>query len=159
MSNTVTLQVSVIMEKRLVRQGRWTVANWEAVGTVTYDPAGGIRRKHLVRDGEESQQYLWSGFPLRLYRDGAENYWYNLAGSSPSLYVLCHEDPEGNVEPFAVTVNHDEASAGMEGDDRVYATAIPVEVYQKIEQFVVQHYVPKEKKVRKRKNWSEDKPA
>jgi deoxyhypusine synthase len=47
----------------------------------------------------------------------------------------------------------------MEGDDRVYATAIPVEVYQKIEQFVVQHYVPKEKKVRKRKNWSEDKPA
>ena len=159
MSSTVTLYVSVIMERRLVHQGRWTVASWEAVGTIPHDPADGIRRKQLVREGDESQQFLWSGFPLNLYRDGAENYWYNLGGESPALYVLCHEDPGGDVEPFSVTANHDEASAGMEGDDRVYATAIPAEIYQEIEKFVVTHFEPKEKKVRKRKNWSGDKPA
>lgn len=159
MSTTVTLHVSVIMERRLVRQGRWSVANWEAVGTIPYDPAAGIKRKQLVRDGDESQQYIWSGFPLNLYRDGAENYWYNLGGANPSLYVLCHEDPGGDVEPFSVTANHDEASAGMEGDDRVYATPIPAEIYREIEKFVVKHFEPKEKKVRKRKNWSGDKPA
>ena len=159
MSTTVTLHVSVIMERRLVRQGRWSVANWEAVGTIPYDPAAGIKRKQLVRDGDESQQYIWSGFPLNLYRDGAENYWYNLGGANPSLYVLCHEDPGGDVEPFSVTANHDEASAGMEGDDRVYATPIPAEIYREIEKFVVKHFEPKEKKVRKRKNWSGYKPA
>ena len=47
----------------------------------------------------------------------------------------------------------------MEVDDRVYATSIPAEVYRQIEEFVVQHFVPEEKKVRKRKNWSGDKPA
>jgi hypothetical protein len=159
MSSTVTLQTSVIMRKRLIQQGPWQVPSWEVLGVVPFDPATGIQRGKLVRDDGQSQHFIWSGFPLRLYRDGAENYWYNLSGDNPALYVLCHEDPDGNVEPFSVTANHDEASAGIEGDDRVYATAMPAEIYLQLEKFVVEHFKPREKKVRKRKNWSGDNPA
>ncbi len=159
MSNQLTLPVSVIMQAKQVRQGPWSVASWEAVGVVPYDPESGVQRKQLMRDGADLQHYLWSGFRMCLYRDGAESYWYNLVGNNPSLYVLCHEDPAGDVEPFAVTANHDEASAGIEGDDRVYSVPIPPEIYRQLENFVVQHYVPKEKKVRKRKKWSDESPS
>jgi hypothetical protein len=158
MTSNVTLQVSVIMQKRQVRQGGWAVPSWEAVGIVPFDSTTGIQRRQLVRDDGESQQFLWAGFPLRLYRDGAESYWYNLSGDNPALYILCHEDPGGEVVPFAVTANHDEASAGVEGDDRVYAAPIPAEIYAQLEKFVVENFTPREKKIRKRKNWSEDKP-
>lgn len=159
MSNQLTLPVSVILQTKQVKQGPWSVASWDAVGVIPYDPEAGVQRKLLMRDGVDLQQYLWSGFRMHLYRDSAESYWYNLVGNNPSLYVLCHEAPDGGVEPFAVTANHDEASAGIEGDDRVYSVPIPPEIYRQLEAFVVQHYVPREKKVRKRKKWSDDKPS
>ena len=39
----------------------------------------------------------------------------------------------------------------------VTLTAVPVppEIYQYLEKFVVSHFVPQERKKRKRKNWSE----
>ena len=155
----MTLPVSVIMQTKQVSQGQWSVASWEAVGVIPYDPDSASKGRQLMRDGDDLQQYLWPGFRLQLYRDSAESYWYNLVGNNPSLYVLCHEAPDGEVVPFAVTANHDEASAGIEGDDRVYSVPIPPEIYQQLEGFVVQHFVPTEKKVRKRKKWSDEKPS
>jgi hypothetical protein len=53
-----------------------------------------------------------------------------------------------------VTANPDEASAHLEGDEQVFATPIPPEIYKELERFVVEYYVPRPRRKRKRKNWS-----
>ena len=55
--------------------------------------------------------------------------------------------------PFRVTADQDSASGCLESDDQVFAVPIPPEIYQHLEQFIVTHYVPRERKKRKRKNW------
>jgi len=145
------------MRRRVVRQGRWSTPSWDALAVMPADqvPAGSLRRE-VVRDAGEEQHYLFRGLSLSLFKDGAESYWYNLVGDNPSLFVLCHEDPDGSPEPFSVTANADEASAGIEGDDGVYATPIAPAIYSVVERFVLEHFQPREKKMRKRKNWSDD---
>ena len=116
---------------------------------------GEVDGRSPIYEREDGAQYLWSGLSLDLYRDLAEEYWYNLTGDNPSLYVICHESPDGEVAPFRVTADHDSATVCLESDDQVFSVPIPPEVYQHIEQFVVAHFVPQERKKRKRKNWSE----
>jgi hypothetical protein len=58
------------------------------------------------------------------------------------------------MEPRAVTADHDEASSGVEVDERVFATPIPPEVYLHLEAFVVAHHRPEEKGKRKRVDWT-----
>ena len=144
------------MQRARVQRGPWSVPSWSAVSVV----AG----KHLsgedagctpIREDEDEAQYLWSGLPLELYRDEAEAYWYNLTSEKPSLFVICHESPDGELTPFRVTADRDAASVCLESEDQVFSVPVPPEIYQSLEQFVVQHYVPKERKKRKRKNWSE----
>ena len=67
----------------------------------------------------------------------------------------CHESPDGELTPFRVTADHDSATVCLESDDQVFAVPIPPEIYQYLERFVVAHFVPQERKKRKRKNWSE----
>jgi hypothetical protein len=68
--------------------------------------------------------------------------------------VLCSDDGAGALVPKMVTADQDEASSGVEVDDRVYSVPIPPEVYQYLEAFVVEHHVPEEKTRRKRADWS-----
>ncbi|MEJ2602680.1 MAG: DUF3305 domain-containing protein [Gammaproteobacteria bacterium] len=148
--------VAVIMQRSEVRRGQWSVPSWSAVSVVAGDHLvgkGAGRTPIYERDAEA--QFLWTGFPLALYRDLAEEYWYNLTGDSPSLFVICHESPEGELAPFRVTADHDSAAVCLESDDQVFAVPIPPEIYRQIEQFVVANYVPRAPKKRKRKNWSE----
>ena len=144
------------MQRARVQRGPWSVPSWSAVSVV----AG----KHLsgedagctpIREDEDEAQYLWSGLPLELYRDEAEAYWYNLTSENPSLFVICHESPDGELTPFRVTADRDAAAVCLESEDQVFSVPVPPEIYQSLEQFVVEHYVPKERKKRKRKNWSE----
>jgi len=131
------------------------VLSWRAVSVLAGD--------HLVGQGagqtpiyedDRHAQFLWSGFSLELYRDLAEEYWYNLTSDNPSLFVICHESPDGELTPFRVIADQNSASGCLESDDQVFAVPIPPEIYQHLEQFIVAHYVPRERKKRKRKNWS-----
>ena len=156
MSLTERHTVAVVMQRTEVRRGQWSVPSWSAVSVVAGDNLVGKdsgRSPIYARDGEA--QFLWSGLTLVLHRDLAEDYWYNLTGENPSLYVICHESPEGELTPFRVTADHDSAAVCLESDDQVFAVAIPPEIYQHLEQFVVKHFVPRERQKRKRKNWSE----
>jgi hypothetical protein len=56
--------------------------------------------------------------------------------------------------PKSVTADQDEASSGVEVNDRVFAAPIPPEVYQHLEAFVIEHHLPEEKRKRKRADWS-----
>ena len=130
--------------------------SWSAVSVVSgqhlADEAAGCTP---IREDDDDAQYLWSGLPLALYRDEAEAYWYNLTSESPSLFVICHESPDGELTPFRVTADRDAAAVCLESEDQVFAVPVPAEIYQSLEQFVVKHFVPQERKKRKRKNWSE----
>lgn len=156
MSLTERHTVAVVMQRTQVRRAQWSVPSWTAVSVVAGDNLvgkGNGRSPIYTRDDEA--QFLWSGLTLELHSDLAEDYWYNLTGENPSLYVICHESPDGELAPFRVAADHDSAAVCLESDDQVFAVAIPPEIYQRLEQFVVKHFVPRERKKRKRKNWSE----
>lgn len=156
MSQPESHTVAVIMQRTQVSRGRWSVPSWSAVSVVAGEnlPVGADGPETIYeKDGEA--QYLWPGFPLLLHKDLAEDYWHNLTGEQPSLFVICHETPEGELTPFRVTADSDSSAVCLESDDQVFAVPIPPEIYQSIEQFVVANFVPRERRKRKRKNWSE----
>lgn len=144
------------MQRAQVQQGPWSVPSWSATSVVAGEHLVGKGAGcTLIHEDESDAQFLWSGMTLELYRDQAEAYWYNLTSDSPSLFVICHESPEGELTPFQVTADRDGAAVVLESDDQVFAVPVPPEIYQHLEQFVVNNYVPQERKKRKRKNWSE----
>ncbi len=144
------------MERAQIRRGPWSVPSWRAVSVLAGEHVGdkGSGRSK-IHETDDKAQFMWSGLALTLHRDLAEEYWYNLTGDNPSLYVICHETPDGELNPFQVTADHDSATVCLESDDQVFAVPIPPELYQALEKFVVAHFVPQERKKRKRKNWTE----
>jgi len=156
MSRAERHTVAVIMHRSQIQRGPWSVASWRALSVVAGEHlVGRDSGRTPIHEADGEAKYLWSGLALDLFRDLAEDYWYNLTGDSPSLFVICHESPDGELTPFRVTADADSASVCLESDDQVFAVPIPPEIYQRIEQFVVAHFVPQERTKRKRKNWSE----
>ncbi len=149
--------VSIIMQREMVTHGRWRLPKWQAVGIVAGEQvAADVDEKILIHSEQGCEQYLWQGYSLTLYKDGAESYWYNLMGKFPSLFVICHAEEDGELVPFSVTANYDEAGAHQESDDTVFSIPIPPEIYQWLEHYVVENYIPQEKKKRKRTRWKEE---
>lgn len=151
----VSVPVAVVMARSMFAGKRWSVPSWRAVGVVAGTNLPGSEAQALpVHSDDREEHFLWGGLHLELYRDAAESYWVNLTGKQPSLFVLCTEDEAGGLVPRHVTADQNEACSGVEGDDRVFAAAIPPEVYRQIEAFVVAHHVPQGKRKRKRTDWS-----
>ena len=153
--------VSVLVEHRHVRIGRWTQPQWEVRAVV----AGGrvvesVRSRTLVSRKHGSEICMWTGLTVELFRDGCEGYWYNLKSRRPCLFVVCSLDEESDdsgsvLSPMLVTANQDEASAHLESDDPVFSVPMPDWVRQWVERFVVQNYRPEIKKKRRRRDWNE----
>lgn len=144
--------VSVVMERRKVSGNRWLSERWEAVGIVAGERLSGhgVSRSHIVVD-EDTDQFVWTGFAVELYRDEAESYYFNLLGDKPSVFVICRQEDDGEVAPFLVSLSYDEASSHMEVDDLVFRLPIPREVYLWVERYVLENYVPEKKRKRKRR--------
>ena len=88
-----------------------------------------------------------------MYKDEAESYYHNLMAPNPCLYVILRDNEQGQPEPFRVSASFDEANAYTEVDENAYPVAMPGELYNWVERFVLTHYVPEQRKKRKRKNW------
>lgn len=158
MGNSLHIPVAVVLEKKIVRGKGWSVPEWNLVGVLGGEHgANDASEPVLVRD--DGDQYLWRGYRLNLYLDSCESYWHNLTGELPSLFVICTETQSGELQPMIVTADGLEASASTEGDDKVFRAPIPPEIYLRIEKFVVDNYVPRERKKRKRRNWTESDPS
>jgi len=143
------------MARRTVTGKGWRVPSWRVVGVVSgAEPAVQQARGTSIRSDAEEEHFLWGGLQVELFRDAAGSYWANLTGSQPALFVLCREDEQGRLVPKSVTADQDEASSGVEVDDRVFSAPIPPDVYQHLEAFVVEHHAPEEKRKRKRSDWS-----
>ena len=153
-----TIPVGVLVERGTLTRGKWSFPKHTVLGVVSGDNVrADACEATLVREEGELRQQLWRGLDLTLFPDSAESYWYNLTAERPSLFVICRDD--GGFRPVHVTANHDEAAAHMEADDEVFATAIPPEIYQRLERFVVEHFKPEAPKKRRRRKWSDDEQA
>ncbi len=149
--------VVILLEKQRRKHGQWSYTAWEVTGVVTgKEVADRKTGRVLVHSDDKTEQYLYAGYWLRLYKDAAHSYWDNLLGQKPSLFVICREAEDGELVPFMVTADHDEAAAHMEVDDTVFSVPIPPELYHWVERFVVAFHKPAEQRKRKRKNWVED---
>lgn len=151
------MPVSVILERRPAEVGRWVDHVWEAVAVV----AGGSLASRdgdtpMVGGADGSEQFLVGDLQLRLFADECESYYHNMMSPRPGCYVVAHVDgdDEGRPEPFLVTMSFDEAHAYLEGEDEIYAVAIPPEIYRWTESFVLSYYAPEKRRKRKLVNWS-----
>ncbi|MFO8004431.1 DUF3305 domain-containing protein [Thioalkalivibrio sp.] len=143
-------QVGVLMERRDRPDSRWLRESWHLLGVVLdSDPAATAGRR-CIRRSDQAEQYLWSGFPVRLHRDELESYYHNLMSPEPKIFVITHTGPAAAPEPFLVSLSYDEANAYETGGEMVYSAALPPVLYAWVEQYVLENYAPERRIKRKR---------
>lgn len=149
--------VSVVIERREKTRGRWSYTEWKATAVLIENHIENRGpEKQLLHEDADCKRYLWKNFVIELLKDGAESYWNNLMASDPALFVVCRTDEETQeVEPFLVTANYDEIIGYLEVDDDVFSVPIPPEIYQWLERYIVNNYIPPERRKRKRANWDD----
>lgn len=149
--------VSAVMQCQQVEHRGWKVPRWSLLGFIAGDRVGdAAARRSVIHQDSGGVQYLWSGFEVVLNRQSAESYWHNLKGKTPSLFLVCRQDPQEGIVPFSVTADYDEAAAHMEADDTVFSAPLPPEMYRWLEAYVLEHYHPEPPKRRKRRDWIEE---
>ncbi|HUT42528.1 MAG TPA: DUF3305 domain-containing protein [Gammaproteobacteria bacterium] len=151
-----SFHVSVIVAFRMTPENRWQDGYWQVTGAVAGDQPGkdnvGGRQLHAA---SQVQQYLWTGLQVKLFRDDAENYYYNLVSDNPRVFIICSQETGEPPQPLIATLSYGEASSYMETDMLVESVVMPPELYRWAEHFVLEHFVPEKRKKRKRDNWKE----
>lgn len=148
--------VSVITEFVETKDNRWQSGYWQVSGVVAVAPDDNVSTTVPLHGGTESKQILHTGLDLRLYKDDAESYYYNLISDNPSIFLICSQEADEPLQPFIATLSYGEATSYMETEEIVKTVAMPPELYRWAERFVLEHYVPEKRKKRKRENWKEE---
>jgi hypothetical protein len=99
------------MERRDRPDSRWLRESWDLLGVVLDSEYPSSEARRCIRQSDHGEQYLWSGFKVRLHRDELESYFHNLQSPEPKIFVITHRDAEGAPEPFLVSLSYDEANA------------------------------------------------
>lgn len=149
-----SFSVSVLVEYRKARDNRWEDGHWQVAGVVAGSdaPDAGVQARQLhAATGE--RQYLYSGLRVRLHRDDAESYYFNLVSDNPRVFVICSQEEGEPPGPFIATLSYGEATSYMETDELVESVDMPAELYRWAERFVLEHYIPEKRRKRKRDNW------
>jgi len=150
--------VSIVMEHRLIENNVWASEKWEVEAVI----AGGqgaenVPERMISRIGSGDEKYIWSNYQINLFKDEAESYYFNIISDTPFVFVVCRDEGnDGQLIPFNVSVNYDEAASYMELDEQVFQVAMPPEIYRWVEAYVVNNYVPLKKKKRKWENWKDN---
>jgi len=137
---------AVIME-RTALVNRWVDAKWEVHGIVR-DTADGEAKARAIRQTAQRTQTLHPGFVLRLHRDEAEGYYYNLTSPHPRVFVLWRMEDDV-ARPKFLSVSYHEGSRWLDSGDPVDGVPLPAELQPWMAEFVALHYRPEEKKPRK----------
>ncbi|MEJ2685727.1 MAG: DUF3305 domain-containing protein [Gammaproteobacteria bacterium] len=148
------LPVAVVLQREVAVSGRWRVPRWKLLDVVAGEGIAAGPGEAAERDAAD--RVVWGGLSLRLYRDSAESYWYNLVGNTPSLFVVLQQDDDDALVPVAVTANYDEAGAHLEGDDTVLSVPMSASIYGWLEKYVRENYRPQPARKRTRKPWIEE---
>lgn len=156
---TNNFPVSIVMQHRLIENNIWQAEQWEVEAVVAggNETTGDIPERSVSRIGSIEEKYIWVNYQINLFADEAESYYFNIISDTPFVFVVCRdEEGDGELIPFSVSVNYDEAASYMELDDHVFQVPMPAEIYRWVEAFVVNNYVPVKKKKRKLENWKDN---
>lgn len=154
--------VSIIMQHRSIENNIWVSEKWEVEAVVaggeTAGKSGGAEpERNILRIGAEDEKYIWSNYQITLFKDEVESYYFNIISDTPFVFVVCQdEEGDGELKPYTVSVNYDEAGSNLEVDNEVFQVPMPGEIYKWVEAFVLNHYAPEKRKKRKRVDWKED---
>ncbi len=136
--------LAVIMERRTLADTRWQTEQWEATLVVRDTAPAGSAEQVIMRD-EKRTQILFPGHQIRLYRDEAEGYLFNITSPEPKVFVLWRMHDEV-ARPERLTVSYHEGARWMDSDERVDGVQLPAELVPWIREFATQHYKPEPKK-------------
>ena len=135
--------LAVIMQKTRLAS-RWASEQWEAKGAVPDAVAGTSQERVIVRN-EQLTQVLFPGLVLKLQRDEAEGYYYNITSPQPKVFVMWRD--EGDLaRPVGVTVSYHEGARCTDSEAHVDGVPPPPDLLPWIAEFVAEHYRPEPRK-------------
>ena len=143
----ISLPLAVIMERRLT-SNRWVPIKWEAVAVLP-DEGGEPAAGKVVFADEQATHYIYSGFSLTLHRDEAENYFLNIGGTDPKVFVMWRLEDDV-AKPYQVSVSFGEAARWMDSGESVDGVVMSREIAAWLSDYVAANYVPELKKPKKR---------
>lgn len=152
MANEQSFPIGVVTAREPVSGNRWITERWRVVGVVPGEVPAGETGRRLIREGPDGEQYLWGGFAIRLDATDADAYYFNLVGQSPSVLVICERGDGGELIPRVATVDYIDAMSYREAEYEVHSVPIPPEVYVWVERYVLEHYTPEEKPLRRKRD-------
>ncbi len=144
---TPSIKMAIIMERRLT-SNRWVPVSWSAKA-ILLDAEPGLVNGQLMSQESDATTYFYGGFALALQRDEAENYFLNIGGTDPKVFVMWRLEDD-IAKPCETTVSFGEAARWMDSGESVDGIAMPHEIAVWVSQFVEQHYQPEVKRPRKR---------
>jgi hypothetical protein len=153
------LQLAIVMRKEFIdnpwQSYRWTLD--EVVFDIgqfshkTPDFTLSDRPATCLRHDDKSEQWLFSGFELELFKDEAEGYYLNATSTKPAWFVMWRlEDHPNGGDPIAVphflSVSYNEAGRLMDGGEMVENVPLDSETVAWLSDFVSHNYKPEPKK-------------
>jgi hypothetical protein len=136
--------VAVIMECRTLANNRWQTLQWETQGVVS-DAAPAGAAEQVIASDDTLTRIIFPGHQIRLFRDEAEGYLYNIMSPDPKVFVLWRMHDE-IARPERVTVSYHEGARWMDSDEKVDGVPLPAELVPWIREFATLHYKPEPKK-------------
>lgn len=137
-----TRHLSVIMERRALRNNRWVDHQWEAV-SVLPDRGNSEAYRLLHEDGLE--QWLYPALPLALHGDEVDGYLLNLSAPVPRLFIAYRMSDAGPM-PFLLTLSYDEAARMMDSGEMVDGIVLPDELWRWVADYAKANWRPPEPK-------------
>src|SRR5471032_1397014 len=136
--------VAVIMERKTLAGNRWLTAQWEASGVIRDTAPASAAGRVIVCD-DKLTRIVYPGHQIRLFRDEAEGYLFNITSPEPKVFVLWRMHDEV-ARPERVTVSYHEGARWMDSDEKVDGVPLPAELVPWMREFATQHYKPEPKK-------------
>lgn len=137
---------AVIME-RMAIVNRWADERWETRGIVRDTAVNGAPARVILQT-DKLTHTLYPGHVIRLYRDEAEGYYYNISSPEPKVFVLWRMEDDV-AQPKFLSVSYHEGSRWLDSGENVDGVPLPAELIPWMAEFVAVYYQPEEKKPRK----------
>jgi hypothetical protein len=129
----------------------WAALSWQLLGFMP-----GLSPLELELADKQGELHAFPKQTFRLFKEDCDAYYHNLLSAQPKAFLICTHS--GDVlTPVLATVNYDEAASFMETDHLVFDAPLPDELCVWLERFLIAHYVPVQRKKRKRQSWFDDK--
>ncbi|UCH54030.1 MAG: DUF3305 domain-containing protein [Pseudomonadota bacterium] len=144
--------VGVVTVHETVSGNPWINERWRVVGVLAGETLGTTRGRRSIRRGQDSEEFLWTGLTLRLTPVEADSYYHNLIGRAPAVYVKTQAENDGEPIPIQVSIEYIEALAFDEAGNDSHAVPMPPDIYRIVERFVLEHYVPEEPRMKRKRD-------